>query len=397
MDSWIQRYQPKKLTEVVGQEKAVMEIAKRINKGTLRQNILLSGPSGLGKTTLSKIIAKTINCSDSKFEHIGSDSVKVPCEQCPSCKAIEAEESSTDFHYFDGAELGKEDILKMKDLLMYSSIRNAKIIYIEEIQNIASGSAKMALLKLIEKPQEKVFFICSTMDLKKIDKAVIDRFHMHFKLRNPKPGDLINLAGRILTEEGIFNYDLEKTISTATRGVGLFIRETLPFLASATQGSYREFVGNLETCIYRELWTKEEVLSELQLVDQETTLDVIIPLLEKNSDFFSKLRNYESDLMTFFNITYSTLVDLSIYDLTGKSRFTWQKERFTYMKTLDYKSLLKIYNDIFENSSYMKDSYFMGKMIEYFLGKDSYVEVVTEDAGVSNPPPSSGRKKRRKS
>lgn len=333
---FIEKYRPTDLTQVVGQEKAVKELTKRIAEGTLRQNILFSGPSGVGKSTLAKILAKTINCKQPLvIKHEGVEHF-APCNSCTPCKAGDSETSTGDFHFFDGSELGKDKVLEIKELCLSPPMYGkARIIYIDEIQNIGSGrdASLQALLKLIEHDYKgNVFFIMSTMDLKKINKAVVDRFSQHYKLKEVEPGDLISLAQRILTREGLLDGVDFENLGKYDTGIPVFIREGLTVIAASSHGCVREFVNNLETCIYRELYTEKDIQEELNLITPFKAVALIKLLLKKDKSFFNAINDFEYSMEEFFTLSFSILSDLASYMLSGETRFEWQKGQFAPFK-----------------------------------------------------------------
>ena len=377
---FIEKYRPKTLNEVVGQKKAVKEIAKRIKENTLRQNILFSGVSGTGKTTLAKIIAKSINCKNPNIDIYEGVEYFSPCEKCSSCKATSDDQSTGDIHFFDGADLGKEKILSLKSLCETPPMfGKSRIISIDEIQNIASGkdTSIQTLLKLIEKDYKgKVFFICSTMDIKKINKAVVDRFHMHFKLKPVEVTDLIDVAQRILERENLLkDIDFEQ-IEYQKAGIPVFLKEGLEVIAVASNGCVREFIGYLETCIYRELYSEKDIVKELEIVSPTKTVQLIKLLLKKDYDFFDYLREYDSTMEEFFNLSYSILTDLTMYLYTGKVRFAWQEGQFSPFKSykLEAKNLMNLYTDIWSvMEGYFKNSVYISKVLDYMTSNNVVV------------------------
>jgi len=395
---WIEKYRPTTLGEVVGQNKTIKELVKRIAEGSLRQNILFSGSSGVGKTTIAKILARTINCKSPIIDEYDKTQYFSPCGECSACKTAESNQSSGDFHFFDGSELGKEKLLELKKLCevppMYGK---ARIIFIDEIQNIASGrdASIQTLLKIIEQDYKgKVFFIMSTMDIKKINKAVVDRFHQHFKLKEVEPPDLIEVAQRILIKENLLEgIDFEQ-IQFYKEGLPVFLKEGLEVIASSANGCVREFIGYLETCVYRELYSEEEILNELEIISPYKTTVLIKMLLKKDKDFFQALREYDSSMEEFFNLSYSILTDLTMYLFTGKVRLSWQEGQFSPFKSYkeEARELMNTYTEIWSNmNGYFKSSVYLSKILDYMFRREAskghlHTEVISSVPEVEEVP-----------
>lgn len=373
---WIEKYRPKRLSEVAGQQKVVKELAKRIKENSLRQNMLFSGGSGVGKTTIAKIIAKTINCKSPNIDTVQGVEHFIPCEGCSPCQKANSEQSGADFHFFDGSELNKDKILELKNLCLAPPMYGkARIIFIDEIQNIASGrdSTMQTLLKIIEHDYKgQVFFIMSTMDIKKINKAVIDRFHSHFKLKSVKPADLVSVAERILTEEGLLNdIDLEQ-INFYKEGLPVFLREGLQVVASCSNGCVREFIGHLETCVYRELYTEEEILDGLEIISPFKAVTLIKQIIRKDKEFFNDIDTFEGNTEEFFKLSYSILADMAVFLFTGKVRIAWQESQFeaftNYKKEI--LDLVIIHKNIHESlNGYFNYSVYVSHLLNYMFNE----------------------------
>lgn len=376
MSEWIQKYRSNTFADVAGQKNALKSLAKKMGKDwSLPQNILFSSISGTGKTTIGRIIAKTINCQNSNVDKYEGQEYFVPCNDCKSCKTIDSGDSGSNFHYYVGARVNQEvlhDIKRLADSpVMFGK---ARVIFIDEIQNIASGrkESQQELLGLLEKDYKgKVFFIMSTMEIKKIHKSVVDRFHEHFKLHKVADEDLIMLAQKIMDKEGLLNKVDFNQISYATEGIELFLKEGLSFIASASQGSARRFVGFLESCVERELYSKEDIIRELDIMSEEEAMTVLTSLIKKDPTFFARIEEMSDTLGEFFSLSYSVLVDYLVYYKTGQARFEWQKGRFDYYKKntvfSEIQKLKNIYDSIHERSeSYFRGTYYRSRMIDFF-------------------------------
>ncbi len=394
-NDWLVKHRSRTLKDVVGQKVTLKSLAKHLRDRTLPQNILFSGPTGTGKTTIARLIAKSLNCESPNIDIYDGIEYFVACEECSSCNIIELDEDGNNFHFYDGSSVNKEEIEKIKKLcntpVWTGNKSKSRIVYIEEIQNISSGkdSSMQALLKLIEKDYRgSVHFIFSTMALKKINKAVIDRFGSnHYKLKPVKSEELISLAQSILETEDLLKDVIFDQIPFATDGISLFLKEGLNLIAQSANGSAREFVGMLEACIQRELYSIDTITEELDILTLDMVIDLMKSLLEKNWSFFEAVRKQESKLSDFYNISFSNIVDLISYQKSGIARFDFQKINFDKLlkvSNIDLEGLLKAYLKVQQGTqAYFKDSFYYGEIINYYLG-DNKPEVVYSASASNN-------------
>lgn len=361
MNNWITTLRPKYLSEVIGQDKIIKSIAKHLKEETLGQNILLSGVTGTGKTTIARLIAKTINCIDVIVDKVEDIEYFAGCNNCDSCNSVDYSESSLIFHYFSGADTNIETIRNIKNICEAPNLFKEKkrIIYLDEIQNISSGkkSSMEELLPLLEKDYKgEVYFIFSTMKVNKIDKSILDRIHNHWRLQSIKSSILIEHAGYLFDKLNI-KQDIDYPIS---------FTKVLLLIAENAEGSARQFIKNLETCIHDEIFTVEEAIKYLGLSDIRQAAYLVKVLLDKDKKLFIK-NLYEMDsIEDFFYYSYAILSDLIVYKTTGITRFVWQKTSFDYMKNKEtLKDVMNIYNNVASKSNF-DVSLYKSKLGEFF-------------------------------
>ncbi len=371
---WADIYRPTSLKDVVGQDRIIKEIVKKLNTKGLPSNILITGGSGTGKTTLGIIIAQTLNCKSLSTETIDGLTYKAPCGVCKSCRAIQNNESNSGFHFYDGAELGKDKILEIKNLCNSPNLYQGKrIIFIDELQNVGGGkdASIQTLLKVVEHDYKgSVHFIFSSMNPKKINKALQDRFHLHLKLKPVSSADLISRASVILKAEGLLD---KIDFSNLDKGHGFmydFLREGLTHLASSVDGSVREFIQHLETCVNREIGLPKDIEEELELMSVDSSSDILSLLVAKDPKFFEAIIGVKAELESFFNLSYNTLTDYFYYKASGTAQLSWQKGKYDiWIKKYNSNiiQLTEVYNKIFESSIYYKKSYLISKLVvDYF-------------------------------
>jgi DNA polymerase-3 subunit gamma/tau len=160
------RFRAQTFDEIVGQGAVVQTLRNAVRLGRLGHGFLFVGPRGTGKTSMARILAKAVNCTDLRDGQ--------PCDRCPSCEAIR-EGRALDVIELDAASNNKVD--DMRELLprVYTAASDLqrKVFIIDEVQRIKEGWD--VLLKTLEEPPDGVLFIFCTTDPSQIRPAVVSR------------------------------------------------------------------------------------------------------------------------------------------------------------------------------------------------------------------------------
>ena len=176
------KYRPRNLGEVMGQETIKTTLANSVKLGRLAHAYVFYGPRGCGKTTIARILAKTLNCPDVKDGK--------PCDKCASCLEI-AESKSLDVIEIDAASHTDVDNVRsvIIDNVGLSPSRDKYKIYILDEVHMLSKQSFNALLKTIEEPPAHVVFIMATTEQTKVPVTILSRSQC-FRFR-PIPVELI--------------------------------------------------------------------------------------------------------------------------------------------------------------------------------------------------------------
>ena len=268
-----QKYRPQMFKEVVGNFKAVKELSYRAKEKTIPQTILLSGSSGTGKTTLQRIISKALTCENLSPEG-------EPCNQCKYCNDINTESFTLACYEYNGAEMTKQQVMEIQDKAEAMSLSSAcKIFFIDEFQGLFINTDKAldTLLKIIEKPYKHVYFILGTMDLGTIQnhskgKAILNRCVL-YKLQDLTIQEIGNQLNNICKKEGV-KVDSQKA-------------NILLDIAEYSSGSLRTAISLLERCIFSNIWTKEEMISDLGIVSSDAVADMLLKIFKKDYTLFN--------------------------------------------------------------------------------------------------------------
>ncbi len=186
------KYRPKKLSEVLGQESIVNILKNSIDSNRIYHSFLFYGTRGTGKTTVARILAKSLICKNKVTSN--------PCLKCTFCVSID-KSSSIDVLEIDGASnTGVDDIRSLKEIIKYRPTdARFKIIIIDEV-HMLSMNAFNALLKTIEEPPRYVKFIFATTNIHKLPNTIISRCQ-HYNFKKIKLSIIKNNLKRILLLE----------------------------------------------------------------------------------------------------------------------------------------------------------------------------------------------------
>lgn len=277
------KYRPKTLEALVGQSHIVRIIKNAIEKNNLRQQYLLVGPIGSGKTSLGRIIAASENC-------LISPGIS-PCGTCNNCKKIFSG-THTDVDEIDAAsKAGKvEEIRKLKANAMYNPIDGCKkkIFILDECHRLSYESGD-ALLKLLEEPPEHVRFILSTTDVQKLRPAIQSRCQRH-DFRKIYWAQIAESLQQIAKKEKI-NYDEEALILCARMANGsmrnaLYNMEKLIDNAGSgklTSELAEDMFGSVNELLFYDL--VDTIINEEEKMDASSGFKIINNILRNGTEF----------------------------------------------------------------------------------------------------------------
>lgn len=162
------KYRPKNFEEMAGQKEIVKTIKNSLKNGKTSHAYLFTGPRGVGKTTLARLIAKGVNC-------LTTEITDEPCNNCENCLAIN-NGTFMDMIEIDAASnRGIDEIRQLKEKINYQPVKGRKKIYIIDEVHMLTKEAFNALLKTLEEPPEHVIFILATTEADKILPTIISR------------------------------------------------------------------------------------------------------------------------------------------------------------------------------------------------------------------------------
>ncbi|TFW06400.1 DNA polymerase III subunit gamma/tau, partial [Oxalobacteraceae bacterium OM1] len=193
------KYRPKSFESLVGQEHVVRALTHALEQKRLHHAYLFTGTRGVGKTTLSRILAKSLNCQGPD----GNGGITAtPCGVCEACTAIDAGRF-VDYIEMDAASnRGVDEMAQLLEQAVYApSNARFKVYMIDEV-HMLTNHAFNSMLKTLEEPPEHVKFILATTDPQKIPVTVLSRC-LQFNLKQMPPGHIVGHLENILGQESI--------------------------------------------------------------------------------------------------------------------------------------------------------------------------------------------------
>src|SRR5438093_3354375 len=193
------KYRPKSFEEMVGQEHVVQALANALMQGRLHHAYLFTGTRGVGKTTVSRILAKSLNCTGADG---GGDITATPCGVCDACRDIDAGRF-VDYVELDAASnRGVEEITQLLDQAVYKPVLGRFKVYMIDEVHMLSTTAFNAMLKTLEEPPEYLKFVLATTDPQNVPPTVLSRC-LQFNLRPMAPQTVQQHLAHVLADEGI--------------------------------------------------------------------------------------------------------------------------------------------------------------------------------------------------
>ncbi|MDR7192739.1 DNA polymerase III subunit gamma/tau [Luteimonas terrae] len=188
------KWRPKRFAELVGQEHVVRALTNALETGRVHHAFLFTGTRGVGKTTIARIFAKSLNCETGT----SSD----PCGECETCLAIDAGRYIDLLEIDAASNTGVDDVRELIDNAQYMPSRGRVKVYLIDEVHMLSKSAFNALLKTLEEPPGHVKFLLATTDPQKLPVTVLSRC-LQFNLKRLDEQQIQGQMTRILEAEGI--------------------------------------------------------------------------------------------------------------------------------------------------------------------------------------------------
>ncbi|MBP6276371.1 MAG: DNA polymerase III subunit gamma/tau [Limnohabitans sp.] len=209
------KYRPRNFTEMVGQEHVVQALTNALVQQRLHHAYLFTGTRGVGKTTVSRILAKSLNCQG--LDGQGGITAE-PCGVCQACRDIDAGRF-VDYTELDAASnRGVDEVQSLLEQAVYKPVQGRfKVFMIDEV-HMLTNTAFNAMLKTLEEPPEYLKFVLATTDPQKVPVTVLSRC-LQFNLRPMAPETVFEHLTQVLAAEQLSAEPLAlRLLARAARG-----------------------------------------------------------------------------------------------------------------------------------------------------------------------------------
>ena len=221
--SLYRRHRPQTFDEVVGQTAIVRTMRNAVEHGKVHHAYLFVGSRGTGKTSIAKILARSLNCVQGPTLE--------PCGECESCIGIAAG-TSLDVIEMDAASNNSvDDIRDLREKVGFAPAMGGWKVYILDEAHMLSNAAWNAFLKTLEEPPPNTIFVLATTEPHKVLASIVDRCH-RFDFQRPSLEEISTVLKRISAAEGIEADD-----------------RALAMIARSASGSFRDAIGTLDQLV----------------------------------------------------------------------------------------------------------------------------------------------------
>jgi DNA polymerase-3 subunit gamma/tau len=254
--SLYRRHRPQSFAEVVGQEHIVRTLSNAVEKGRVHHAYLFIGSRGTGKTSMAKILARSLNCVEGP--------TLTPCGECESCQTIAAGTSLDVIEMDAASNRSVDDIRELRDRVGFAPAAGRWKVYILDEAHMLTKEAWNAFLKTLEEPPPNTVFVLATTEPQKVMPTIVDRCQ-RFDFQRPSLEQIAEVIRRVSAAEKIQIDD-----------------GSVALISRSASGSFRDGLGTLDQLVAfgGETVTTDEVVEMLGAADADLLFDTTDALAE---------------------------------------------------------------------------------------------------------------------
>ena len=362
------QYRPKTFKEFVGNHNVVHSIQNAITKGTLGNAICIVGGSGIGKSTLARLIAMTLNSEKKIFDE---NKMVEPDLECSAVNDIVEQRFNRSVTCYNGGDLTVDKMRELNESMCYDSM-------IDEKQ----------LLTILEMNRPNTYVILTSTDESKFsnsygkDNATREKNALRSRI------SLYKLNPITTDEISDYLFQLFTTKIDPNGEMGDTILELIPYIAQNSKNNIRQALNDLSVALDSECTSKDDLIKLLNYTDEEKEADIVISLLSKDKSALKYINDNLNNLGDMIPYWYTILSNNALRDMIGEPfEVQWKEKSFVKMKASgNLLALYKVFNETQQLcSSYFNPNVFISKIYEYYCGNNQNTKRLVENASSVQP------------